>query len=109
MNLQFNELIIVLLILALIGVMLLLMRQSEKTNEKLEKSYPADVKNLLEQMGSIVVGLAAKTSNTIDDQGAALLVAWLKGQGIDVPEVAATPSVTNVTVNAVPMKAPEIS
>ena len=77
MSLQFEEITIVLLILALVGVMLLIMQQAEKTSEKLAGAYPADTKALIEQMGAIVLGLAAKTSNKFDDQAAAALDAWL--------------------------------
>lgn len=107
MNLQFQEMTIILLILGMICTMLLFMKQSEMTNEKLEKSYPADVKNLIEQMAGLVVNLAAKSDNKVDDQGAALLVAWLKGQGIEINPTPTLPKHGEGEVK--PVKAPEIA
>jgi hypothetical protein len=110
---NFLEVTTIVGILLLVGLMLLIMRNNEKTGEKLEKSYPAETKELLGSLIMGVVYMATQTANPVDDKGALLLVTLMKSMGVEIPPEALalfdkkpSPDVGNSPV--VPVKAPDI-
>jgi hypothetical protein len=82
---DFLEVTTIVGILLLVGLMLLIMRNNEKTGEKLEKSYPAETKELLGSLIMGVVYMATQTTNPVDDKGALLLVTLMKSMGVEIP------------------------
>jgi hypothetical protein len=81
------------------------MRNNEKTGEKLEKSYPAETKELLGSLIMGVVYMATQTTNPVDDKGALLLVTLMKSMGVEIPPEAL--ALLNKKEEAPMVKAPE--